>query len=114
MSYITEQDWANISDEAKDLLFKKLLAKEPKERIDALTALQHPWFDNYKEAKEINTETEKNLLTNLRSFHVINFLPYFIGVVQNTDRRNYLDVCCIQHDHQGGGRGYEKVIQVSR
>jgi serine/threonine protein kinase len=35
--------WTNVSPEAKDLL-RSMLAKDPKQRISAKDALQHPWI----------------------------------------------------------------------
>ena len=35
--------WDNISDSAKDLI-KKILVKEPSERLNADQILQHPWL----------------------------------------------------------------------
>jgi len=40
-----EEDWSRISEEAKDLL-RKLLIKDPKERLTAHEAKKHPWLTN--------------------------------------------------------------------
>ena len=40
---LNTKNFKNVSNEAKDLI-KKLLAYDPKERISAAEALQHPWF----------------------------------------------------------------------
>lgn len=36
-------DWTTISDSAKDLV-KKMLEKDPAQRISAQQCLEHPWF----------------------------------------------------------------------
>jgi serine/threonine protein kinase len=40
-----DKDWTSISKECKDLI-KKLLMKNPKERITLENALQHEWFNS--------------------------------------------------------------------
>lgn len=45
-----EEYWADISDEAKDLI-DHLLLVDPKQRYTAERALQHPWFKDAKETK---------------------------------------------------------------
>lgn len=47
-----EKYWDKISEKAKDLV-SKMMQKDPKDRITAEEALQHPWF-NQDEA-EINS-----------------------------------------------------------
>ena len=39
-----EEDWVEISEEAKDLI-KSLLVTDPAQRLTAVEALQNPWFD---------------------------------------------------------------------
>lgn len=40
--------WGHISDDAKDLI-SRLLLKDPKKRLTAVQALEHPWFKGEKE-----------------------------------------------------------------
>jgi len=47
-----EQDWKNISVEAKELV-RMLLEVDPRKRITADLALQHPWFENCKYMKKL-------------------------------------------------------------
>jgi serine/threonine protein kinase len=49
------EDWQENSSEVKDLI-KKLLNKDPVERISAKEALQHPWFTS-----KTNTLNNMNL-----------------------------------------------------
>jgi calcium/calmodulin-dependent protein kinase I len=39
-----EEDWCNISSEAKDLV-RRMMHADPNIRLDAKQALEHPWFD---------------------------------------------------------------------
>ena len=48
---MNDEDWADISDEAKDLL-KKMMFYDPEKRISAVEAMYHPWFDKYIEIKD--------------------------------------------------------------
>lgn len=41
-----EDDWGEVSQEAKDLV-NLLLEVDPKKRIDAKTAIKHPWIKKY-------------------------------------------------------------------
>jgi len=45
-----QRDWANISEEAKDLI-QKLLVKTPKRRLSAGDVLNHPWLNNNNTAE---------------------------------------------------------------
>jgi len=40
-----DEDWATISDEAKDLI-RHLLVKDPHHRYSAAQVLSHPWVTN--------------------------------------------------------------------
>lgn len=55
--------WRTVSDEAKDLI-KKLITKEPNERISLDDALNHSWIKNY--GQETFTEEETNRIENLK------------------------------------------------
>ena len=39
-------DWSKISDEARDLVLK-MTKDDPRERLSASDALQHPWFKRH-------------------------------------------------------------------
>ncbi|XP_019422352.1 PREDICTED: CDPK-related kinase 5-like isoform X1 [Lupinus angustifolius] len=45
-----EPPWPSLSSEAKDFV-KKLLNKDPRRRMTAAQALNHPWIKNYKDVK---------------------------------------------------------------
>jgi len=52
--------WSHISEEAKDLI-SKLLLKDPKKRLTAVQALEHPWFKNDKESSPMNPIMRESL-----------------------------------------------------
>ena len=43
---LSQHLWNNVSEEGKDLV-RKLMMLDPKKRISAQDALDHPWFDKY-------------------------------------------------------------------
>ena len=45
-------DWPLISEDCKDLI-RKMLIKDPKDRITVDDALRHPWFDHYRDHIEL-------------------------------------------------------------
>jgi len=57
---MTDAHWANISEEGKDLV-KKLLEKDPKNRIDIEDALKHPWIQNREALKKYEGVNPKPL-----------------------------------------------------
>ena len=58
--------WQSISKEAKDLV-KKLLTYDPADRIDAETALAHPWIADNSSCS-IDIKSAESALSNLQSF----------------------------------------------
>jgi len=52
---IDEPEWADVSEEAKDLV-KQLLTYDPEKRINALNAVQHPWIKKMATAERVNKE----------------------------------------------------------
>jgi calcium-dependent protein kinase len=66
---VDEPEWADVSDEAKDLV-SKLLTYNPAERISAMDALQHPWLKKMVNVEKVKTEVAKRTLSNLRNFRV--------------------------------------------
>lgn len=63
---LAEQDWNNISIEAK-LLIRKMLTYNPERRISAQEALNNPWFEKYLNKQELSPIP----LTNLKGFRVL-------------------------------------------
>ena len=63
-----EEEWNSVSDEAKNFI-KKMLVKNPEERITALDSLQDIWFKNNEEKSETyDKDLAKNVLSNMRRF----------------------------------------------
>jgi len=60
-----EEDWSKISEDAKDLI-RKMLVKDPSERISAAEALKHPWMTKNAAVNPLNTKAINNL-TQFRS-----------------------------------------------
>jgi len=52
---INEPEWADVSDEAKDLV-KKLLTYNPNNRISALEAYNHPFIKKMASGDRVNRE----------------------------------------------------------
>jgi calcium-dependent protein kinase len=70
-----EEEWGNISKEAKDLI-SKLLTKDPKERIKVDKALNHTWFKKWEEEKADINEFHTHYLQRLKSYRAPNRLQY--------------------------------------
>mmetsp|Transcript_39732 Transcript_39732/g.35459 ORF Transcript_39732/g.35459 Transcript_39732/m.35459 type:complete len:163 (-) Transcript_39732:27-515(-) len=62
-----KRDWFNITEPAKDLI-KQMLDRDPTKRVDAKTALAHPWFKSIK-APTITRQRGKALIQKLQKFH---------------------------------------------
>ena len=62
---ILAEEWDSVSKEGKDLL-SKMLKYDPKVRVSAEEALNHPWFKSHEMTakQKINT----NLITNMKKF----------------------------------------------
>lgn len=65
-------DWKNVSKEAKDLV-NKMLDKYPLERYDMKQVLSHDWFVRNREITQFcSKEIEKNILTSIKKFTIKN------------------------------------------
>ena len=62
-----EEDWSEISDEAKSLI-KKMLTKDVKKRISALDSMQDPWFKKFGEKTNFDKKLASNVLDNMKKF----------------------------------------------
>eukprot|EP01041_Mallomonas_annulata_P010480 gene10480-21856_t len=67
-------DWDPISEEAKSLI-RSLLQKNPQNRPDARSALDHSWFHNVSTMEEMAVTT--TMKTNLNSFIGMNKLKKY-------------------------------------
>ncbi|KAL2902744.1 Calcium-dependent protein kinase 1 [Bienertia sinuspersici] len=67
----TSDPWPSISRSAKDLV-KKMLRQDPKERLSALDALNHPWMKEDGEAPDKPIDIA--VLTRMKQFRAMNKL----------------------------------------
>ncbi len=70
-----EEEWGNISDEAKDLI-SKLLVKDPKKRIKIDQALNHSWFEKWENYSDEETQFRAEYLKRLKSYRAPNRLQH--------------------------------------
>jgi calcium-dependent protein kinase len=70
-----EDEWGNISGEAKELI-SKLLEKDPKKRIKVDNALTHKWFKKWQDQTEEVKEFQTEYLTRLKNYRAPNRLQY--------------------------------------
>ncbi|XVE94502.1 hypothetical protein REPUB_Repub02eG0014100 [Reevesia pubescens] len=66
--------WPSISEGAKDLI-RKMLARDPKKRITAAQALEHPWMKEGGDASD--KPIDSAVLSRLKQFRVMNKLKNF-------------------------------------
>lgn len=72
--------WTVISDQAKDLI-KKMLVRNPIQRLSADGVIKHSWFDGKMVAKENETKIDHALLgalENMRQFKVFFMIIFRI------------------------------------
>ena len=62
-----EEDWSEVSDEAKNLI-KKMLTKDVNKRISALDSMQDPWFKKFEAKETYDKKLAKNVLKNMKKF----------------------------------------------
>lgn len=65
--------WDNVSDNAKDLV-KKLLTVDPRQRLTAPQALEHPWFANIVDLtpEQIASQNSSDLTPAMKHFRSYN------------------------------------------
>ncbi|PHJ21601.1 calcium-dependent protein [Cystoisospora suis] len=70
-----DQDWKNVSMEAKDLI-RKLLTYDPAQRLTAEQALAHPWIKHYAVKGNVVADAPLNgqILDNFRAFRAVSKL----------------------------------------
>lgn len=59
--------WARVTKQGKDLI-TKLIVKKPEDRLTAAKALEHPWFEAFKEESENDKKVEMKTIQNLRNY----------------------------------------------
>ncbi|KAK8683703.1 hypothetical protein V6N13_039754 [Hibiscus sabdariffa] len=68
---LKSQPWPSISEGAKDLI-RKMLARDPKQRITSAEALDHPWMKEGGDASD--KPIDSAVLSRLKQFRVMNKL----------------------------------------
>jgi serine/threonine protein kinase len=63
--------WANISEEAKDLV-KEMLVVDPSARYSSAEVAQHPWWLSSKQNGTADNHLTGDQLNNMRNFHARN------------------------------------------
>ncbi|CRG95327.1 calcium dependent protein kinase 3, putative [Plasmodium gallinaceum] len=64
------KEWANISEEAKDLI-QHCLTMDSEKRISASEALKHPWFKKKKSAYNLEAKIDIHVLENFKNYALL-------------------------------------------
>ena len=120
-----------LSAHSKDLLFK-LLEYDPKKRLNAVQALEHPWFKTaeFKKKDKVNViapELAKELIHNMTKYRSDNMLKcaviaYLVHHITNTEECFEASKLFIKIDLNSDGRiekneliqGFEKYWGISK
>jgi calcium-dependent protein kinase len=116
-----EEEWDNISDEAKDLI-SKMLDFNPTSRYSASECLNHKWLtDNTK--KTIDTKFSIKCLNNMKKFHAERklqqaALTYIVNHLLSKEEKNELLELFQAFDKNGDGvlskdeiyEGYKSIL----
>ena len=102
-----EEDWDQVSQDAKDLI-KKMLTKDPKKRISALYSMQDVWFKKNEEKSEYDKKLAKKVLNNMKKFkkHRIlekTIISFIINQLIKKDERLELEKQFKDWDTNGDG-----------
>ena len=120
-----------LSPHAKDLI-TKLLQYDPKKRLSAEQAIEHPWFKTaeFKKKDKVNAiapELAKELIQNMTKYKSDNILKcaviaYLVHHITNTEECNEASKLFIKIDLNSDGRiekhelvqGFEKYWNISK
>jgi calcium-dependent protein kinase len=102
-----EENWNQVSNEAKELI-KKMLTLDVNDRISALDTLQDPWFKKFTGKNHVDKNLAKNIFGNMKKFKknktlektVISFI---INQLVRKDERNELEKQFKEWDTNGDG-----------
>ena len=103
---LKDQQWDNISTEAKDLI-KKLLTMDPKNRISAEEAVKDPWIMNYKSNKNEKVNLSiKNKLVKFSSTQKLQqaILSYLVHNFSSREYSNELRILFKNLDTSADGK----------
>lgn len=84
-----DKEWSQISPEGKDLTMM-MLEKNPKLRLSAKEAMNHPWFtlEHFGANKLSIAQANINKYCNERYFNMEDIKPEFGSIVLNHSRDN--------------------------
>ena len=102
-----EEDWSEVSEEAKDLI-QKMLTKDPNQRISALDSMKEPWFKKFEEKTQYDKKLAKNVLNNMKKFKKHRTLEktiisFIINQLVKKDERQELEKQFKDWDTNGDG-----------
>ena len=103
-----DEEWDNISNDAKDLI-KKLLIKDINKRYSAKKALSHPWIVKNKNQVKIDNNKFGEVVSNLRNYSARlklqqSTLAYIVHNLVNKEDCDYLRQVFIALDDNGDGK----------
>jgi calcium-dependent protein kinase len=103
-----DEEWDNISSDAKDLI-KKLLIKDINKRYSAKQALNHPWIVKNKNQIKIDNQKFGEIVTNLRNYSARlklqqSTLAYIVHNLVHKEDCDYLRQVFIALDDNGDGK----------
>ena len=103
-----DEEWDNISHDAKDLI-KKLLIKDINKRYSAKQALSHAWIVKNKNQVKIDNEKFGEIVINLRNYSARlklqqSTLAYIVHNLVHKEDCDYLRQVFIALDDNGDGK----------
>lgn len=117
-----EEEWDNISNEAKDLIIK-MLAYKPSDRLAASDCLLHKWFTENTTKKNVDKNFSQKCLSNMKKFRAERklqqaALTYIVNHLVTKDDKNELLELFQQFDLNGDGvltkqeilNGYKQIL----
>jgi len=117
-----DEEWSQISSEAKDLI-SKMLTYKPSERVAASDCLLHKWFTENASKKNIDINFSQKCLQNMKKFHAERklqqaALTYMVNHLVTKEDKNELLELFQNFDLNGDGvltkeeiiNGYKQIL----
>lgn len=117
-----EQEWSQVSTQAKDLI-TKMLEKDPKKRISAVDALNDPWILTFTTKEDIDLPLLADVLSKIQTFRLEKkmqeaALMFMVNFVATKEEKNQLLKQFRALDENNDGKlsreelinGYKKVM----
>ncbi len=100
------EEWANVSEEAKDLI-SCMLRFNPAERLSAAQCLVHPWFQDHL-GKKVDAMLSTRCLENMKKFHAERklqqaALTYIVNHLLSKEEKNEMLELFQSFDKNGDG-----------